>query len=393
MGDTGCGSRPMHSSPIQHHLAESTVALARKASSGCSVMVYTSHVHAAGNRDVSAQTLVRQLTARAPPPLAPVRPATSGSIFAPRCQAALLSPDLAEPLRAANLADEAAFPWEVIPLQITGQNSADARIASKIAKMAPFLLFPRADAVVFVDFKLALKLPAKELVAHALAAQPGRGRVAPSFAAMQHPCVADTPIPARGHLFAPTWCRSHSRGYDHGWSARAWMIREARMIAADGKTRNATRLQAAVEQYARHVPNTSHLCKPSPVQLCLSCGAHPACAHVCVEPTAHFACTDLDGGLLIWRNSLPARRLACQWAMEFLYPKELSYPIDRDQPSMAFLLNQPNVIDGVHLLPPLPPACGANASGAFCGWDHSPHRLSPRRDRYRQVAQHSNAHL
>ena len=134
MGDTaGCGSRPMHSNPIQHHLAESTVALARKASSGCSVMVYTTHVHAAGNRDVSAKTLVRQLSARAPPPLAPVPPATFGSIFAPRCQAALLSPNLAEPLRAANLADEAAFSWEVIPLQITGQNSADARIASKIA--------------------------------------------------------------------------------------------------------------------------------------------------------------------------------------------------------------------------------------------------------------------
>ena len=260
--------RPMDSNPARHHLAESTVVLARKASSGCSIMVYTTHlhVHAAGNRNVSAQTLVRQLLARAPP--------RNGSTFAPRCQAALLSPTLAELLRSDNLTDEAAFPWDIVPLQITGQNSLDARIVSKIAKMAPFLLFPRAGAVVFFDFKLALKLPVEELVAHALATPPGPGRggVVPNprgrvhFAAMQHPCVTDTHIPPRGRrpLFAPTWCRSQSRDYGHGWSARAWMIHEAIMIAADGKTRNATRLQAAVEQYARHVPDTSHLCKPSP---------------------------------------------------------------------------------------------------------------------------------
>jgi hypothetical protein len=260
-GTAGCGLRPMHSNPARHHLAESTVALARKASSGCNIMVYTTHVHAAGNRNVSAQTLVRQLLARAPP--------RNGSTFAPRCQTALLSPTLAELLRAENLTDEAAFPWDIVPLQITGQNSGDARIVSKIAKMAPFLLFPQAGAVVFFDFKLALKLPAEDLVAHALAT-PGRGGVVPTprgrvhFAAMQHPCVTDTHIPPRGRLFAPTWCRSHSRDYGHGWSARAWMIHEAIMIAAAGKTRNATRLQAAVEQYARHVPDTSHLCKPSP---------------------------------------------------------------------------------------------------------------------------------
>ena len=262
-GTAGCELRPMHSNPARHHLAESTVALARKASSGCSVMVYTTHaydVHAAG---IVSQTLVRQLLARAPP--------RNGSTFAPRCQAALLSPALVELLRADNLTDEAAFPWDIVPLQITGQNSFDARIVSKIAKMAPFLLFPRADAVVFFDFKLALKLPAEELVAHALATQLGRGGVVPTsqgrvhFAAMQHPCVTDTHIPTRGPLFAPTWCRSDSREYGHGWSARAWMIHEAILVAAAGRTRNATCLHDAVLQYARHIPDTSHLCKPSPL--------------------------------------------------------------------------------------------------------------------------------
>ena len=47
------------------------------------------------------------------------------------------------------------------------------------------------------------------------------------------------------------------------------MIHEAIMIAADGKTRNATLLLAsysvaAVEQYARHALDTSHLCETSP---------------------------------------------------------------------------------------------------------------------------------
>ena len=199
----------------------------------------------------SAHSVLLELTKRAPP---------AAAATARDCRFALLSPDVTRLLRNESV----TAAWRILPLRVDAQveRRLSARAASKLPKLDPLLLFPGAEFVVFVDFKLALNVPVDELVEHAFggggnrsggesfggaASRDSRLRRRPFLSAFRHPCVADTPLPSSiaifyapsapdGKSIAPPWCRGIS-AQPHGWSARDWMLEEIRIISSLGKIR------------------------------------------------------------------------------------------------------------------------------------------------------------
>ena len=299
----------------------STLATARNASRSCSTVLYTTQLSIATPLG-SESTLAAELMRRAPP--------HSDA----QCQFALLSPDTVALLARTKL------PWTMIELRLSKlATGLSARSASKIPKLQPYSLFPGAEHVIFVDFKLALRVELSQLASFALNANscisPGDQ---PYFAAYQHPCVSG-PAMLRS---IPAWCGAGNyRTSYRRWTASSWMRREATIVSRKQKVNDVTRLHSQTARYARLIPSSSDVY--------------------------------VDTALLVWRKSPEAKCLSNSWTEEFLRPENT----DRDQPPLALIMHDMMRCGNrsrACLLPPLPPACSTQCSWYCrdCFKEHAP---------------------
>eukprot|EP00966_Prymnesium_polylepis_P021710 499051-Prymnesium_polylepis.1 len=242
------------------------------------------------------------------------------------CFTAILDEPVARLVNASTVAPwrvPTAPPAELAKLcgRVNHRGSCTPRFRSKIFKMQPHLLFPEAEMVVFVDFKLVLRVGPVALAETSLRRQDA------VLALFQHPCVSTMAL--RTNNTFDGFCNASAEGH----SARSWIQQEARLVSAVGRVESAAKLQAQVTRYVPSIAEDSH--------------AYP------------------DTALLFWRAAHPqARVLGEAWLTEF----GRADSSDRDQPPLAMLLNAPQAPwhSAVNLLPPTLPACGES-----CIWYYS----------------------